>query len=464
MTRPTAGLLPLYLQLYDDLDPSWRAPLEDWLGRLAGRLESLGLGVLRAPPCRRAAEFQAAVAAFEAGGADALITVHLAYSPSLESIDALAASRLPLVVLSTTPDPSFDALGKLMANHGIHGVQDLCNLLLRRGRRFAIEAGHWEGDVLERAACHVRAARISSALRAGRVGLVGRPFAGMGDFQVPEDGLRAALGVTTVPVSARDLAALLPAPGDPEVAAELAEDRQRFAIRDLAPATHEAAVRAGLAVRRLVRRERLTAVTMNFQEVTTASGLPAMPFHEFSKAMSRGTGYAGEGDALTAALAGAVLSVYPASTFTEIFCPDWKTGTLFLSHMGEMNVNLAADRPLLTGLKWIFSDAGGQTAVAYGCLKPGPAVLVNLAPAREGFRLVLAPVDMQPDRPEGGWERSVRGWARPRLDLSGFLEAYSRAGGTHHSVLVYGGDEVLRALGSFGRASGFDTRVLDGRP
>jgi L-arabinose isomerase len=32
---------------------------------------------------------------------------------------------------------------------------------------------------------------------------------------------------------------------------------------------------------------------------------------------------------------------------------------------------------------------------------------------------------------------SIHGWFRPPVPVSNFLEAYSRAGGTHHLVLVY---------------------------
>jgi hypothetical protein len=39
-----------------------------------------------------------------------------------------------------------------------------------------------------------------------------------------------------------------------------------------------------------------------------ATAPPVMPFLEFSKAMERGIGYAGEGDALTAVLVGALAS------------------------------------------------------------------------------------------------------------------------------------------------------------
>ena len=36
-----------------------------------------------------------------------MVTLHLAYSPSLESIDSLCHTSLPLIVLGTTPDYDF---------------------------------------------------------------------------------------------------------------------------------------------------------------------------------------------------------------------------------------------------------------------------------------------------------------------------------------------------------------------
>ena len=69
-------------------------------------------------------------------GVDAIITLHLAYSPSLESAEVLAQSRLPVIMLDTTPDRDFgghvDPM-RLLDNHGIHGVQDLASVLRRLG-------------------------------------------------------------------------------------------------------------------------------------------------------------------------------------------------------------------------------------------------------------------------------------------------------------------------------------------
>jgi L-arabinose isomerase len=52
--------------------------------------------------------------------------------------------------------------------------------------------------------------------------------------------------------------------------------------------------------------------------------------------------------------------------------------------------------------------------------------------------------------PGDTFAQAVRGWFTPGLPLNDFLAEYSRAGGTHHSALVYGvGADTLARLGEF---------------
>ncbi|MHB9022771.1 MAG: L-arabinose isomerase family protein [Armatimonadota bacterium] len=464
MVSPKIGLLPLYLALYDEALPEMRGRIEEFYATIAGALRERGLEVVTTPICRLEGEFRAAVESFERAGVDALVTLHLAYSPSLESVGALAMTRLPIIVLDTTPANAFGPgqdPAEILYNHGIHGVQDMCNLLIRRDKDFHVEAGHWErSDVLDRVAGWARAARLAKAMREARVGRLGAAFKGMGDFAVPEDILFSTLGVATVPALPKMLASLLPKDDDEQVQAEMAADRAAFDAAGLDEETHRRTARAGLAIRRWVERERLTAFSINFQAVDLASGLPSMPFLEASKAMARGIGYAGEGDVLTAALVGALASVFPATTFTEMFCPDWEGESIFLSHMGEMNLALAAGKPLLRQKPFPWTDAA-DLAVAVGCLRPGPAVLVNLAPGRDNtYSLVIAPCEMLPAAGDEKLADTVRGWLRPALPLADFLAAYSRAGGTHHSALVY--DASPDDFARFGQLMGWTVVLLEG--
>jgi L-arabinose isomerase len=460
MTSPTLGLLPLYIALYDEVVPERRPHIEAFYERIAQELEKRGLKVLRTKPCRLEPEFSAAVKQFETEGAEALVTLHLAYSPSLESAAVLAATKLPILVLDTTEALSFGPdqdPDEIMYNHGIHGVQDLCNLLLRHGKRFHLEAGHWEqSPVLDRIAQWARATHLASRFRNSRVGILGEAFRGMGDFAVPAEKLAKAFGIEVIDWDAELVTSLAPCEDDPAVQQEVAEDLAECEAVDLDPAAHLRVVRAGMAVRRWVEHERLTAFTVNFLAVDKASGLPTMPFMEAGKAMQRGIGYAGEGDTLTAALVGALLDTYPETTFCEMFCPDWSGGTIFLSHMGEVNPSLLAGKPELTTKPFNWTDVDNP-AVAVGCLKGGEAAIVNLAPLAEGYRLIVAPGQMEAVDKDA-FAGNIRGWFRPQGPVADFLAAYSRAGGTHHSALVYGA--CPKDLCRFGEVLGFDVLCL----
>lgn len=462
MRKLKIGLLPLYVKLYDDYWPELRERVDAFYRTITFELESRGLEVVPSALCAIKPEFAEAVQSFEREEADAIVTLHLAYSPSLESADVLIATELPLIVLDTTPTYDFGPAqhpDEIMYNHGIHGVQDMCNLLIRNGKRFQIEAGHWsESDVLNRVTDGVKAARLANRMRNARVGVIGRPFPGMGDFRVSAEELRSSIGIESVEWNLQDSSAVSDPIPDEWIEREIAEDAQRYDTDNVDLDTLRQSIRSDLAVRRWIEGNGLDAFTVNFLDVGRGSGLPGMPFLEASKAMARGVGYAGEGDVLTAALTSALLSVYPNSSFTEMFCPDWKHNRVFLSHMGEMNVRVATGRPILKAKPFPFADAETPVA-AYGCFRGGQAVYVNLAPGRHGmYTFILAPIEMCEPDGEDRMTEAIRGWFRPPVPVERFLADYSRWGGTHHGVIVYG--DAMNVLERFGEAMGWRTIVI----
>ena len=448
--KPKIGLLPLYLKLYDDVLPKIKSEFLPFLNLITAKFENKGVDVVSSEICRIATEFDLAIRQFEKDEVDCIVTIHLAYSPSLESIDVLSKTRLPLLVLDTTPDICFDSMSKLMHNHGIHGVQDMCNLLIRRSKKFIIEAGHIdESDVIDRLICHIKGAQIARKIKHSHVGRIGEPFAGMGDFIVDSSVLEKETGIKTGIFHPEQIANYLAEITDAEVTAEIDIDKNRFDLSRVSPNAHALSVRTGLALRRWINEEKLSAFTINFQHITLAHKLPVMPFLEICKAMSRGIGYAGEGDALTASLVGSLASVLGNVSFTEMFCPDWKNNIIFLSHMGEINIDLTEDMPVLIEKEWDFTDAQAPVYPS-ACFKKGEAVFVNLAPGpNDTFTLILSPVEMVKELYPENMGDGIRGWMKPCMAIGDFLKAYSEAGGTHHAAIVYG--QMIDVLKSFGR-------------
>ena len=71
-----------------------RERLEGFYEEIAALFEERNVQVVRAPFCRLKAEFGQTIQEFEVQNVDAVVTLHMAYSPSLESIDALAETQL----------------------------------------------------------------------------------------------------------------------------------------------------------------------------------------------------------------------------------------------------------------------------------------------------------------------------------------------------------------------------------
>jgi L-arabinose isomerase len=128
--------------------------------------------------------------------------------------------------------------------------------------------------------------------------------------------------------------------------------------------------------------------------------------------------------------------------------------------MGEISTSVAGGKPRVIA-KPFFMGGSLDPAVLTCSARPGPAVLVNLAPGpRDTFTLVVAPVEVLPE--DGSlapaMRDTIRMWVRPQGRVAPFLEAYSRAGGTHHGALVLG--DTAEALVAFGRLSGWETVLL----
>jgi len=450
MRNPKIGLLPLYVELYDLTTPEIRPEIDAAHAHASDKLRESGLDVVNVPVCRLANEFEEAIAVFEKEDVDAIVTLHLAYSPSLESEKALAATKLPLIIMDTTPGYTYDQYtdgSALMLNHGIHGVQDMCNLLIRNNKKFTVYAGHIDSsNVVSQVAGAAKCAMVAHEMSKARIGLVGGFFDGMGDFQIPFEDMKKDFGMEVIPYDFEKGAARVAAVTREEIDAEYAADCEYFDWDpNLTREVYDRTVPTALAIRKWVEEEKLTGFSINFRATEgVPAGLPVMPFTECCKAMVNGYGYAGEGDALTAALTGALLSAFPETTFTEMFCPDWEHGTVFLSHMGEFNYAIADGKPLLQEKPFPFTDAENPT-VAYQTMKGGRAVYVNLAPFGNGqYTLTLAPGQMLSITGENKQAQATNGWFKPDVSLEEFLATFSQNGGTHHSVLVYG--DVLEEL------------------
>ncbi len=443
--RPKVGLLALTLELYESLAPGLRTAREAWLRRaLIPALERQADVLFEAAVFRRE-DIESTVARFETSGADAILVVLLTYSPSQLALPALQRTRLPLVIWNTQELQSVDqsfTMAHMVDNHGVHGTQDLANVLMRAGVRFDYvtspvddAAGLGElGDLLAAAAAVRR-------LRSARVGMLGYPFPGMGDFAVDTTHLVATLGCSWTNLTVEDYIERSAAADGADVARLVDEYRASYDVAEgVTGADLDATARAELAVRGLVRDHRLDALTYQFTAFGDDQRTSSLPFVAASRLMAEGIGFGGEGDLVAAAATTFFHWLKPPASFSEIFTIDFAGSSLLMSHMGEANVGMARrDRKvqLVARPTPITRTRDRQLALVVS-LEPGPATLAALTILPGGkWRIIAAPVTVLDYGPLPDF--CVPHFKiQPEREVRAFLTRYAKSGGPHHNAVCFG--------------------------
>ena len=142
---------------------------------------------------------------------------------------------------------------------------------------------------------------------------------------------------------------------------------------------YDATERVGLAIRSWLEREGFTAFTMNFEAAGRYAAFQPCHFRRQARAWRMALAMRAKAMVLTAAFVGALLRSYPDTTFAEMFCPNWRGNSVFFSHMGEFNLNIAQGRPHMILKDFPFAP-GFDPTCCMGCFRAGDACYANLAP------------------------------------------------------------------------------------
>jgi len=438
------GLLTLFFDLYlrggDELLIIQREFAQQLADRLGESNQVIFPGV-----CTNRAEVDQAVARFDREEVDLILVVFLTYVPSLYAMPALQRTLRPVVLFNTQKlwavteelKPSDTS-----ENHGVHGVQDLANVLRRAGRPFQVVTGFWQDEVVMaelQAWCD--AARTMRVLRQSRVGLLGYPMESMGDFGLDETAFLAQIGVHVSHLPMQIVASLAAEAPQGEIEAQMRFDCEHFQIvSEVTPEQHATSSRLEWALRTILKERNLIGFASHFLAIGDEGILDTLPFLAACKLLGEGYGFGGEGDVTSAVAVSMLKEMTGEANFTEMFTMDFGGGTALMSHMGEGNWRMAhSDYPIiLRSNPFPLTPTRVAPLTLKFTLRPGPTTLVSLTTVEEGrLRLIIAEGEVVDMPPIPALTR-VHFKFKPRLALPRFLTRWAEEGGSHHQGMAYG--------------------------
>jgi len=443
--QPRVGVLAVTLELYETLSPGLRAEREQWLrsGVLPVLATMADVRFTRA--VFRREDVETAVAEYGAEGCDALVVIYLTYAPSQILLSALQRTRLPILVWNTQElwavDATYDG-ERVGQNHGVHGTQDLANVLLRSDVPFHYVTCHVnDRGGLAELADFLTAAAAVAGLRRCRLGLLGYAFPGMGDFAVDSTHLVATLGCSWETHTLQEFNKRAASADGQAVEQLTAEYRRLYDVAsDVTEGDLDLTARAELSLRAMAADRHLDALSFQFLALGEDEQTATLPFVAVSRMMADGFGFAGEGDLVGAAGSWLLNRLCPPASFSEIFTIDFAGNGVLLSHMGEANAAMArSDRkiPLVARPVPITRTRGRQLALV-NSFEPGPATLCALALGpKNRWRLIVGSLDIEDFGPLATLP-IPHCKLRSRDDIRSWLTAYAMAGGPHHHALCFG--------------------------
>lgn len=431
-------LLPLMLGQYDAWIPALRPAQEVFLQTVSKLLANFG--VLTNPGiCTTRNGVEAAISQAEAEQSDVIIVVLVSYAPSLIAAPALAGTKLPVLILNTTPRAEMGAdieTKDYLENHAIHGVQDLASVLHRAGKPYNVVSGPiTDSDFAAKTADFISAAQAATQWKKLRVGRVGAGFPDMGDFAIDATTLQLS-GPSRIDIAPAEYQQAWDNAKQASITALMAQYQAEYDVSQVGAECLSLTAHAEIALRDLVLKYCLDAVAFSFLIFEHLRN-STMPFVGASRLMAEGVGYAGEADALGASAVAILQKLTGAAGFTEMFCPDWTRNLVLMSHMGEANTKFAASRPKMIEKPFLL---GGN--IKPGVLlfesEPGPVTLASLNLEADGkLRWVAAEGEIVKTSLYPALD-APHYLFRPAKSLPDFLTEYSDAAGSHHLALCKG--------------------------
>ena len=468
--RPRIGLFGVGLDTYWPQFAGLLPRLTGYQRVIAERIEGMGIDLIDAGMVNTPEKARQTASRFRREQVDLIFLYVSTYALSSTVLPVAQEARAPVVALNLQPVAQLDyeAFNRLGDRGVMTGVwlehcqscsaPEIACVFNRARIPYHLVTGYLQEEAAwKEIADWVDAARAAAGMRANRVGVLGRYYAGMLDVYSDLTQQSAAFGNHFELLEMGQLQILRDAVREEQIGAKLAQFQREF---NVAPECEHLelvrAARTSCALDALVRMHNLGSMAYYYEgeDNTAHRDIVTSVIAGNTLLTGRHVPVAGECEVKNVQ-AMKIMDLFGAGgSFSEFYLADFKDDIVYLGHDGPAHFAIAEGRVGLTPLP-VYHGKPGKGLSIQMTVKHGPVTLLSVVQRGDGTVLLLT---AEGESVPGPVLQIGNTNSRYRFSIGAkrFINEWSQCGPAHHCAIGVG--HIAEKIDKFGKLMSIDAR------
>lgn len=446
-----AGLFGIGLDTYWGQFEGLLENLKNYQARIKQKIESFQVEVVDAGMVDNPEKARTAADFLKSKDVEIVFLYVSTYALSSTVLPVTQKIKVPVVILNLQPVPQLDyeaftQLGDRGKMTGVWlehcqacSVPEIASVFNRTGIQYDFVTGYLhDEEAWTEIKAWTEAAKVATAMRNNRLGILGHYYGGMLDVYTDLTKLSATFGTHIELLEMCELKKYRDEANEPEVAAKIEEFTNTFEVSpECEKSEIERAARTSVALDKLVKSHNLGSMAYYYEGETgnEYENIVTSIIAGNTLLTGKNIPVAGECEVKNAQAMKIMAEFGAGGSFSEFYLMDFKDDVVYLGHDGPAHYAIAEEKVKLVPLPVYHGKPGKGLSIQMN-VKNGPVTLLSVVEGKEGIFLLVA----EGESVEGPVLQIGNTNSRYKFSIGAkeFINEWSKQGPAHHCAIGVG--------------------------